>query len=55
MDTLFARISESFDRQGLMGTLGATLRVVEPGRVVISMQAAFPRSAIPLAVMRPSP
>lgn len=37
MDTLFARISESFERQGLMGTLGATLRVVEPGRVVISM------------------
>ena len=37
MDTLFARISESFNRQGLMETLGGTLRVVEPGRVVVSM------------------
>lgn len=37
MDPLFARIAESFDRQGLMATLGARLALVEPGRVVIAM------------------
>lgn len=34
---LFERIAESFDRQGLMGTLGATLHTVEAGHVVIRM------------------
>lgn len=37
MDTLLARIQASFDKQGLMTTLGATLREVEPGKVMISM------------------
>lgn len=37
MDTLLARVQTSFDRQGLMATLGATLRLVEPGKVMISM------------------
>lgn len=40
MDTLFARISESFDRQGLMSTLGAHLLEVLPGKVVIAMAAS---------------
>ena len=37
MDTLLARVQTSFDKQGLMATLGATLRLVEPGKVMISM------------------
>ncbi|OYU49070.1 MAG: hypothetical protein CFE31_06720 [Rhizobiales bacterium PAR1] len=36
-NALFDRIAESFGRQGLMGTLGATLEIVEPGRVMIRM------------------
>ncbi len=34
---LFNRISESFDRQGLMATVGASLHLVEPGRVILRM------------------
>lgn len=34
---LFDRIAESFGRQGLMATLGASLQTVEAGRVVIRM------------------
>lgn len=36
-DAIFSRIAESFDRQGLMHTLGARLEAVEAGRVVITM------------------
>lgn len=36
-DPVFARIAESFGKQGLMTTLGAELTVAEPGRVVIRM------------------
>jgi uncharacterized protein (TIGR00369 family) len=36
-DPLFARIAESFGRQGFMTTLGAELSVVEPGHVIIRM------------------
>jgi len=32
---LEARIRESFNRQTMMGTIGASLTVIEPGRVVI--------------------
>lgn len=34
---ILARIAESFSRQGLMATLGATIEAAEPGRVVIRM------------------
>lgn len=37
MDSLNRRIAESFDKQGLMTTLGARLALVEPGRVIIAM------------------
>jgi uncharacterized protein (TIGR00369 family) len=37
MSAAFDRIAASFAKQGLMGTLGATLASVEPGRVVIGM------------------
>ncbi len=33
-----ARVRESFALQGVMTTLGATLEVVEPGRVVLGLQ-----------------
>jgi uncharacterized protein (TIGR00369 family) len=36
-DVVFQRISESFAKQGLMQTLGASLTEVEAGRVVIAM------------------
>lgn len=32
-----ARVRESFARQGIMGTLGATIVSVEPGRVAIAL------------------
>jgi uncharacterized protein (TIGR00369 family) len=35
MTDLLARIQSSFDRQAMMATLGASLRSVEPGHVVI--------------------
>lgn len=37
MDEIERRIAESFAKQGLMTTLGATLQSVEKGRVVITM------------------
>jgi uncharacterized protein (TIGR00369 family) len=36
-DPVFARVKESFARQGLMQTLGATLHHASPGRVVIGL------------------
>ena len=41
VDELFAvRIRESFERQGLMKTLGATLEKIQPGHVEIEMPYA---------------
>ncbi len=36
-DMIQTRIAESFAKQGLMATMGASLSSIEPGRVVISM------------------
>ena len=39
-DARFERIAESFGRQGLMATLGATILSIAPGRVAIRMPFA---------------
>ena len=39
-DAVFARVFESFSRQGLMATLGAVLDHASPGRIVIGLPSS---------------
>lgn len=55
---LMQRIRDSFDRQGFMATIGASLVAVEPGRVTIrvaltpalAQQQGFAHGALPFAI-----